>query len=57
MPSDRRKRDEDSMHRGDGKVRLKRVGNREREDKKRKARKSLITSEKKEKEKRKHEKK
>lgn len=31
---DRRKRDENSMRRGGGKVRLKRVGNREREDKK-----------------------
>lgn len=34
VPPDRRKRDENSMRRGGGKVRLKRVGNREREDKK-----------------------
>lgn len=33
-PPDRRKQDENSMRRGGGKVRLKRVGNREREDKK-----------------------
>lgn len=64
VPPDRRKRGENNMRRGGGKVRLKRVGNREREEKKgkcrrkkRKARKALITSEKKEKEKRKHEKK
>lgn len=34
VPPDRRKRDENDMRRGGGKVRLKRVGNREREDKK-----------------------
>ena len=34
MPPDRRKRDENSMRRGGGKVRLRRAGNREREDKK-----------------------
>lgn len=63
-PPNRRKRGENNMRRGGGKVGLKRVGNREREEKKgkcrrkkRKARKALITSEKKEKEKRKHEKK
>ena len=34
VPPDRRKQDENSMRRGSGKARLKRVGNREREDKK-----------------------
>lgn len=38
VPPDRRKRDENSMRRGGGKVRLKRVGNREREEKKGKCR-------------------
>lgn len=33
-PPNRRKRGKNSMRRGGGKVRLKRVGNREREDKK-----------------------
>lgn len=33
-PPDRRKRDENGMRRGGGKVGLKRVGNREREEKK-----------------------
>jgi hypothetical protein len=34
VPPDRRKRDKNDMRRGGGKVGLKRVGNREREDKK-----------------------
>ncbi len=38
MPPNRRKRDENGMRRGGGKVGLKRVGNREREEKKGKCR-------------------